>query len=205
VPGGQARRVAFAGLTGGLGAGKSTALTLLAELGAATLSTDSVVHELYGTDPVRDAVVERWGAGVAPGGTVDRRAVAAKAFAADGEREWLEQLLWPLVRERVNGFRDEAADADPLPRAIVVEAPLLFEAESESGYDATIAVVAAEALRSDRARDRGHSDLDARTSRQLTQAEKAQRATYTVRNDGSPEELKSALADLLVQLEESVK
>ena len=58
--------VPFVGLTGGLGAGKSTALSALERLGAATLSTDAVVHELYASDEVRDAVVGRWGDEVAP-------------------------------------------------------------------------------------------------------------------------------------------
>src|SRR5918997_5544481 len=106
-------RVPFVGLTGGLGAGKSTALSALERLGAATLSTDAVVHELYATEEVRDAVVQRWGDEVAPGGTVDRSAVARKAFASDDERAWLEGLLWPKVGERVLAFRVAAQNADP--------------------------------------------------------------------------------------------
>ena len=72
----------FVGLTGGIGAGKSEALAALGRLGAATLSTDAVVHELYADPEVRDAVVDRWGEEVAPGGTVDRSAIAKRAFAA---------------------------------------------------------------------------------------------------------------------------
>src|SRR4051794_38179766 len=98
--------VPFVGLTGGLGAGKSTALSALQRLGAATLSTDAVVHELYGSDEVRDAVVGRWGAEVAPDGVVDRAAVARRAFASEEERTWLEGLLWPRVGERVVAFRE---------------------------------------------------------------------------------------------------
>ena len=66
--------VPFVGLTGGVGAGKSTALAELERLGAATLSTDAVVHDLYGSDEVRAAVVERFGPEVAPNGRVDRAA-----------------------------------------------------------------------------------------------------------------------------------
>jgi dephospho-CoA kinase len=97
--------VPFIGLTGGIGAGKSTALDALEQLGAATLSTDAVVHELYGCDEVRDAVVERWGDDVAPNGAIDRDAVAARAFASDDDRAWLEQLLWPRVGARVAAWR----------------------------------------------------------------------------------------------------
>jgi dephospho-CoA kinase len=103
--------VPFVGLTGGMGSGKSTALAALARLGAATLSSDAVVHELYEQDAqLRDAVVERWGERVAPGGVVDRAAIAERAFAGDEERAWLEGLLWPLV-----GAGGRALGAPALP------------------------------------------------------------------------------------------
>ncbi|HEX8119832.1 MAG TPA: dephospho-CoA kinase [Solirubrobacteraceae bacterium] len=192
--------VPFVGLTGGLGAGKSTALSALERLGAATLSTDAVVHELYETDDVRDAVVGRWGEEVAPGGSVDRSAVARRAFATTDDRQWLEQLLWPKVGERVAAFREEALAADPPPRAAVVETPLLFEAGLDGIYDATIAVVADEAVRAQRAGARGHEAVDERASRQLPQEEKARRATFTVRNDGTVDELEARLSELLGKL-----
>jgi dephospho-CoA kinase len=188
------------GLTGGLGAGKSTALAALRRLGAATLSTDEVVHELYRSDQVRDLVVERWGEDVAPGGAVDRSAVAAHAFATPEDRAWLEGMIWPRVAERIAAFVTEARGADPQPRAIVVETPLLFEAGMEAVYEATIAVIASEELRAQRAQGRGHAALDERTARQLTQEEKAARATFTVVNDGSVEDLEAALSEVLVKL-----
>lgn len=192
--------VPFVGLTGGLGAGKSTALAALERLGAATLSTDAVVHELYASDEVRDAVVGRWGAEVAPDGVVDRSAVARKAFAADGERKWLEELIWPLVGARVASFREGALAAEPAPKAAVVETPLLFEAGLDGMYDATIAVVADEAVRNERAAARGHHGVDERNARQLPQDEKAQRATFVVRNDGTVEQLESQLSEVLGKL-----
>ena len=66
----------FVGLTGGMGAGKSTALAALERLGAAVISSDAVVHELYEDEQLREAAIERWGAEVAPGGVIDRAAVA---------------------------------------------------------------------------------------------------------------------------------
>ena len=200
----QARRdavsVPFVGLTGGIGAGKSTALAALERLGAATISTDRVVHGLYETDELRDRVVERFGAAAAPGGVVDRSAVAARAFATDADRRWLEQLLWPRVGEAVSAWRERAARTVPPPRALVVETPLLFEAGLDRGYDATIAVVADEALRRARAGARGHAALSQRTARQLSQEEKSQRATYTVVNDGTEAELESQLSAILDRL-----
>ena len=120
--------VPFVGLTGGLGAGKSTALQALERLGAATLSTDAVVHELYGTADVRELVVARWGPDVAPDGVVDRAVIAGRVFAEPGERAWLEGELWPRVGERVAAWREEVAAREPPPPVAVVETPLMFEA-----------------------------------------------------------------------------
>ena len=193
--------VPFVGLTGGLGSGKSTALAALERLGAATLSTDAVVHELYAGDEVRDLVVARWGDEVAPGGTVDRSAVAKRAFGDPDERAWLEQQLWPRVGARVAAFLERARAAQDPPRAAVVETPLLFEAGMEGIYDATIAVVADEEVRARRAAARGHHGVDERAARQLSQDEKAARATFVVRNDGTIDELEARLSEVLAKLE----
>jgi dephospho-CoA kinase len=158
------------------------------------------VHELYRSGEVRDLVVERWGPEVAPDGEVDRSAVAARAFATPEDRAWLEGMLWPRVGERVASFREQGLAADPPPRALVVETPLLFEAGMEGLYDATIAVVAAEDIRAQRAGQRGHAALDERNARQLPQEEKARRATFAVVNDGSPEDLERALSEVLGKL-----
>jgi dephospho-CoA kinase len=123
--------VPFVGLTGGVGSGKSTALEVLERLGASTLSTDAVVHDLYASDEVRDAVVERFGPAVARDGAVDRAALAERAFATPEDRAWLEGLLWPQVGKRIEAWRAEQLERDPRPIALVVEVPLLFEAGME--------------------------------------------------------------------------
>ena len=192
--------VPFVGLTGGLGAGKSTALEALQRLGAATLSTDAVVHELYAIPELREMVVARWGADVAPGGVVDRAAIAAQAFATPEDREWLEAQIWPRVAARIAAWREEVAAREPAPAAAVVETPLLFEAGMEGIYDATVAVIADEAVRARRAAARGHVGVDTRAARQLPQEEKARRATYTVHNSGTREELESELSEVLASL-----
>jgi dephospho-CoA kinase len=192
--------VPWIGLTGGIGAGKSTALGALERLGAVSLSTDKVVHELYESPEIRDAVAARFGAGVVAGGRVDRPALARVAFATEEGRGWLEQLLWPRVGERVAAFHAQADAAAPPPRAAVVEIPLLFESGSDHGFDATIAVIADEAIRHERAAARGHEALSERAARQLSQQEKSQRATYTVVNDGSERDLQNQLSAILDML-----
>jgi len=159
-----------------------------------------VVHDLYTTPDVRDAVVSRWGDEVAPDGTVDRSAIARAAFASADELAWLEGLLWPRVAERVAAWREEVARAEPPPTVAVVETPLLFEAGMDRIYDATIAVVADEDVRRARAGARGHHAVDERAARQLSQEEKAARATYVVANSGTVEELSLALSRVIEKL-----
>ncbi len=193
--------VPFIGLTGGVGSGKSTALAALQRLGAATLSTDQVVHDLYETDEVRALVVQRFGPETLRDGRIDRAALARLAFAAAEHREWLEQTLWPRVGERMLAWRAEQERLAPPPRALVVEVPLLFESGLDRGYDATIAVIADEATRDRRAAARGHHGLEQRVARQLSQQEKSQRATFTVVNDGTEAELEVSLSSILAMLE----
>jgi dephospho-CoA kinase len=169
-------------------------------LGAAVLSTDAVVHSLYESDEVRDAVVERFGAEVAPAGVVDRGRLAEAAFASPDSRAWLEGLLWPKVGGRIWSWREGVDASQPAPPAAVVEVPLLFESGMETGFDATIAVVVDEGVRAERAASRGHRAVDERAARQLSQEEKASRATYVVANDGDLSQLEAKLSEVLAML-----
>jgi dephospho-CoA kinase len=144
--------------------------------------------------------VARWGPNVAPGGIVDRAAVARHAFAAPAERAWLEGLLWPRVGARVAAWRAAEAARTPPPTALVVETPLLFEAGLERLYDATLAVIADEPIRAERAAARGHAAVDERTARQLSQDAKAARADHVVRNNRDLAALEQELARVLEKL-----
>ncbi|HEX4735346.1 MAG TPA: dephospho-CoA kinase [Thermoleophilaceae bacterium] len=188
----------FIGLTGGIGAGKSEALRALDRLGAATLSTDAVTHELLAAEDVRDLLVAELGSDVAPDGQIDRGAVASRVFGDDEKRKWLESVIWPRVGQRVAEFREKADDRP----AAVVEVPLLFESGMENVFDKTVVVIADEDVRADRAAARGHELVEARAARQLTQEEKAQKADFVVRNDGTVEELEIKLSELLEKLRE---
>ena len=149
---------------------------------------------------MRDELVAHWGDAVAPGGDVDRDAVARLVFDAPDERRWLEGVLWPRVGARVAEWRAGLESADPPPRAAVVEVPLLFESGMESAFDRTVAIVAEEDVRAERAGGRGHEGVEGRASAQLSQDEKSQRADYTVRNDGTLSELEGKLSTLLDSL-----
>ena len=161
------------------------------------LDADAIVHALYATEAVKTALHLRWGDEVFAGAHVDRSAVARIVFNSDDQRTWLEGLLWPLAAQRQQAFRTELETRTPPPRAGVVEVPLLFEAGAAARFDATIAIVANDALRAARLALRDQAELEARERRQLSQDEKAARATYTVVNEGTPEELERKLAEIL--------
>jgi len=187
----------FIGLTGSTGAGKSSVLEILERLGAATISSDAVVHEQLTTGELRDLLIDRWGAEVAPGGEVDRSKIAAIVFRDPDELAWLESELHPRVGARVARWRE---GIDPGVALAVNEVPLLFEAGMEGAFDAVLCVTAPLELRAERASGRGLEELEGRDGRQLTESEKAARSDFVVANDGSLEDLEAKLDALLPEL-----
>lgn len=181
-------------VTGGIGAGKSEALAAFARQGAATISSDEVVHELYDDDDVQAALRERYGARVfAADGSVDRAAVGALVFGDVDELLWLERLLHPLVMARTEAWREQLASSPHPPALAVNEVPLLYETGSEGRFDAVVAITAPPELRTERAGER----LDEREQRLLPEDEKLRRADFAYVNDGSLDELDAFVADVI--------
>jgi dephospho-CoA kinase len=187
----------FVGLTGAIASGKSEALAAFARLGAATLSSDAVTHELLGKSEVRERLAERWGEAVLADGHLERERVGEIVFGRPDELAWLESVLHPLVGERIVEWRQSLPAETPLA---VVEVPLLFETGMEGVFDATVCVVADDSTRAARAGDRGTELLEGRSRRQLSQDEKAARATHVISNDGSLAELEDQVARLVPAL-----
>lgn len=193
------RRPPVIGLTGTIGAGKSTALAAFARHGCAVLDADAVVHDLYRTARVRDTVAARLGPGVlGRDGDVDRSAVARAIFGDDDLRSWLEQFIHPLVHEEAVAWRDAALAADPPPRAVVEEVQLLFEGGRVDAYDRTVVISTAPQIRRGRLVARGRLEgLAAREARLLPEALKAERADDVIVNDGDVADLDRAVAAYL--------
>jgi dephospho-CoA kinase len=185
------------GLTGGIAAGKSTALAAFERLGAATISSDAVVHELLETEPLLGRLTARWGEDVAPGGKIDRARVGQIVFADPEQLSWLESQVHPLVGERIGGFLTSLPEETEVA---VVEVPLLFESGMEGVFDTSVAVVTSDDVRRARAEARGHTLVGEREARQLDQAEKAERAQHVIENDGTPAQLEQALSALVEKL-----
>jgi dephospho-CoA kinase len=185
------------GLTGGIAAGKSEALAAFGRLGAATVSSDAIVHELLDDEPMLSAIAERWGPGVVDEGVVDRSGIGEIVFADPEELAWLETRVHPLVGDRI------ATWLDSLPagtRAAVIEVPLLFETGMEGLFDATVSVHTSDPVRRERAGERGHAMVEEREARHLHSSEKARRADHVILNDGTIEELEAKLSALIERL-----
>ena len=188
------RPVAVA-ITGGIGAGKSEALRAFARHGAATVSSDEIVHHLLQRDDVRDAVAARLGRGVVEPdtGKLDRQAIATIVFNDRGALEWLEQLLHPLVSVEYLRWRDELALLPDAPRVCVTEVPLLYEAGGDRRFDKVVLVTAPRKLRDLRTDGRPQG----REERLIPDAEKRKRADYVFVNTGSLEQLDEFVASVM--------
>lgn len=187
------------GLTGGIAAGKSVSLEAFERLGAATISSDAVVHELLDSEPLLSRLVERWGPEVVTAGQVERTKVGEIVFANPDELGWLEAQIHPLVGERIATWLASLPQGTGLA---VVEVPLLFETGMDGVFDTTVAVVTSDPVRHARAEARGHALVDEREARQLDQGEKASRAEHVVKNEGTVEDLEQALSALIEKLRE---
>lgn len=185
------------GLTGGIAAGKSEALAAFSRLGAATLSSDAVVHELLDSEPLLGRLVERWGPEIVSDGEVERARIGEIVFADPDQLTWLEGQIHPLVRERMGAWLSELPAATEIA---VIEVPLLFESGLEEAFDTTVSIVTEDEVRRERAAARGHALVDEREALQLAQEEKAARAEHAIANDGSVEDLERSLAALIERL-----
>jgi len=185
-------------ITGGIGAGKSTALEAFRAHGAATVSSDEIVHHLLATDDgVRDAVVAKLGDEALTDGRPDRAKIAQAVF---GDREllaWLEGLLHPLVSHEYLAWREQLAQLDEPPTVCVTEVPLLFEVGAEDRFDKVVVVTAPAALREQRRR----VARDDRDSRLLPDREKVRRADFHYVNRGTFDDLFAWVGGVMAELE----
>ncbi len=178
-------------LTGGIAAGKSEALQAFARHGAAVISSDEVVHELYRSDAELQRMLrDRWGEQVFVDGAVDRSEIGRIVFADRAELTWLEVKLHPRVRAAVSDWlARQTADV------AVAEIPLLFETGGESRFDKIVVLTAPAEVRAER-----RGDVADREGRLVPESEKVRRADFSYVNDGSLEELDAFVAGVLEEL-----
>jgi dephospho-CoA kinase len=185
-------------ITGGIGAGKSTALESFRRHGAATVSSDEIVHHLLATDPeVKKALVDRLGDEIlGDDGAPDRERIAFRVFKDREALDFLEKLLHPLVSREYMTWRDQLAALPNPPAVSVTEVPLLYEVGADERFDKVVVITAPTKLRE--ARRGGWTDD--REARLIPDREKAQRADFTYVNTGTPDELDAWVADVMATL-----
>ncbi|HET7745477.1 MAG TPA: dephospho-CoA kinase [Gaiellaceae bacterium] len=185
-------------ITGGIGAGKSTALASFRRHGAATVSSDEIVHHLLRSDPeVRQALVGRLGDEIlGPDGVPDRELIALRVFKDRDALDFLERLLHPLVSREYLAWREQLAALPNPPRVCVTEVPLLYEVGADERFDKVVVITAPSKLREARRGGR----TDDRESRLLRDREKAKRADYVYVNTGTPDELDAWVAGVMATL-----
>jgi dephospho-CoA kinase len=192
-----ARPIAVA-ITGGIGAGKSEALAAFARHGAATVSSDAIVHHLLREDEeVQRALVERLGDRVLDDtGQVDRGAIADIVFADEEALRWLEGLLHPLVVREYMDWREQLGELDDPPAVCVTEVPLLYEVGGQDRFDSVVVVTAPPELRAART----EVAVAEREPRLLPDTVKIAQADFAYVNDGSLEELDAFVAGVMEEL-----
>jgi dephospho-CoA kinase len=185
-------------ITGGIGAGKTTALESFRRHGAATVSSDEIVHHLLRSDPdVKQALVERLGEEVlGPDGVPDRERIALRVFRDREALDWLEKLLHPLVSREYLTWREQLAALPNPPQVCVTEVPLLYEVGAESRFDKVVVITAPAKLREARRGGR----TDDREARLMADREKVKRADFVYVNTGTPDELDAWVAGVMATL-----
>lgn len=182
MPGGRRPVI---GLAGGIGAGKSTVARMLADLGCVVADSDVLARQALGDPAIRDALLRWWGPQVLSGsGQIDRAAVARIVFARPPERRRLESVVHPWVESRRRALFQRAPRDAP---ALVIDAPLLFEAGVDRACDAVVFVEADRDTRVGRlAESRGwdEQELSKREDLQRPLDEKQARADYVISNTG---------------------
>ena len=185
-------------ITGGIGAGKSTALECFRRQGAATVSSDEIVHHLLATDDeVRRALVVRLGEEIlGVDGRPDRERIAFRVFEDRDALDFLETLLHPLVSREYMTWREQLASLPDPPAVCVTEVPLLYEVGAEARFDKVVVITAPSKLREARRGGR----RDDREARLIPDREKAKRADFVYVNTGTPDELDAWVAGVMATL-----
>ncbi len=200
----RTRRKPIIGVTGGIGAGKSTVAEILRSLGVAVIDSDRLSHDQFQDEAVKRTLSGWWGKGVFTAeGQVDRRAIAAIVFDDAEQLSLLEGLLYPRIEQRRLELM-ALYEGDPDVRAIAFDTPKLYETGLDKQCDAVVLVDADDATRVTRlVSTRGWSREQLRRREKLFQPLDIKRANadYVVENNSGTDELRPeverVLADVL--------
>jgi dephospho-CoA kinase len=192
-----ARPIAVA-VTGGIGAGKSEALAAFARHGAATVSSDDIVHHLLRDDAeVRGELLRRFGEQILDDARqIDRGAIADIVFGDSEALAWLEELLHPRVAREYLEWREQLGELPNPPTVCATEVPLLYEVGGQEGFDVVVVVTAPPEVR----KERSAVDAGPREPRLLPDSVKIAQADFSYVNDGTLGQLDEFVAGVMRQL-----
>lgn len=191
------------GITGGIGAGKTSLATFYREAGYPVFSADEIAREIVGVgQPALAEIAALFGASaLAADGTLNRAAVRSQIAADPSLRLRLEAITHPRIQARSLELAKAAFAGGA--EIVFYEAPLLFEAKSDRAMDKVICVHAPDSIRVDRvvARDRtSRAEAEKLLASQMPQAEKMKRSDFLVENSGDKAALKAQAAAVLAKL-----
>jgi dephospho-CoA kinase len=198
-----AKKALIVGLTGPIGAGKTTVAGLLRARGVPVVDADALGRELLeSSSRFKGELAAAFGPSILTAdGAVDRRALARVAFASKETAARLNALIHPLLWDRIKGEIAEQKGAD----IIVIDAALIVEWIKSLHVDVVVVVDAPQDVRKERSRHKyDGDDFDARQARQIDAAGKRAEADIIVNNDGSEEELKEKVDVLFRALKDKV-
>lgn len=186
-----ARRPRVIGLAGGVASGKSTVARMFQELGALVIDADAIAHTVLESAPVTEMIRRHWGAEfVSADGRPDRRKIGDVVFRQPARLAELNGWVHPAVREKMKIAMEKGLQDSGIS-FIIIDAPLLVEAELDAWCDDVLFIEASPSQRNERARARRgwpNQEVERRESTQASLTEKRRRATAVIVNSGSQEE-----------------
>lgn len=179
------------GLTGGIGAGKSTVADMFSKLGAVVIRSDELARQVIEPNTTGfQKVLSRFGNQILQeNGSIDRTKLAQIVFNDQSALKDLEEIIHPLVRNKTN----EIIDAQTQETIVVNEVPLLLEKNMENLFDFLVVVISSEKNRINRLLKRGISEIDAkkRMKLQVSDEQRKTSADFLIANDGNIEQLEA--------------
>ena len=186
-------------LTGGIACGKSTVSSMLAELGASIIDADQISRSLTAPNgPALPAIRKAFGDGVFhPDGTLDRAALSAVVFGDESRREQLNAITHPMVKQQMEAQLEACRKNGT--EVVILDVPLLFEANMQDMGDLTACVTAPEEVQIARMFSRNGYTREEALSRirsQMPVMEKASRSDVVINTDVPLDKLRGDVADL---------
>ncbi len=189
------------GIAGGIGSGKSTVARFFEEAGCVVYNADKEVTELYKRQDVLDTIRSWWGEDAVIDGELNRAEIARIIFEDESQRDRIENLLFPMLHARRQEMIEDAADDDV--QAVIIDAPLLYEAALDEECDVVVFVDTPREIRLERLRTRSgwdEGELSRREKAQLPLDAKRDRSDYYVDGSGSTDEVRGRVLRLLDEI-----